>query len=250
MPGKANWNSACEPWAGRLPGCSMCRLPPAWRESNTPPATVRSFRGSWAGRQTRRRPVQTGGVAPCLSGKSSTLWTIFATCRPFATFFTNGWRISAASVGLKQRWRRGKKIQWSLSQERWRRVSGNSGLTTRCLAIVRELWRWREAEAERRDCPARRVLRDDLLIELAKRQTADLKRILAVRGLERGDLKRQLPKIAEAIERGLTLAVNDLPPSMRHDSTPQLSVLGQFLFSALGSICRRGTCPRIGRDTE
>ena len=132
-----------------------------------------------------------------------------------------------------------EEIQWSLSQERWRRVSGNSGLTTRCLAIVRELWRWREAEAERRDCPARRVLRDDLLIELAKRQTADLKRILAVRGLERGDLKRQLPKIAEAIERGLTLAVNDLPPSMRHDSTPQLSVLGQFLFSALGSICRR-----------
>jgi len=131
-----------------------------------------------------------------------------------------------------------EEIQWSLSQERWRRVSGNSGLTARSLAIVRELWRWRETEAERRDRPARRVLRDDLLIELAKRQTADLKRIQAVRGLERGDLKRQLPKIAEAIERGLTLAINDLPPSTRHDSTPQLSVLSQFLFSALGSICR------------
>ena len=58
------------------------------------------------------------------------------------------------------------------------------------LAIVRELWQWREAEAQRRDSRVRRVLRDDLIVELAKRQTADPKRIDAVRGLERGDLQR------------------------------------------------------------
>jgi ribonuclease D len=132
-----------------------------------------------------------------------------------------------------------EEIRWSLSQERWRRVSGHSGLTGRSLAIVRELWRWRETEAERRDCPPRRVLRDDLVIELAKRQTADLTRIEAVRGLERGDLKRQLPKIAEAIQRGLAIAADELPHSPRHEVAPQLSVLGQFLFSALGSICRK-----------
>jgi ribonuclease D len=130
------------------------------------------------------------------------------------------------------------EVRWSISQERWRRISGNSGLGSRCLAIVRELWRWRETEAERRNCPARRVLRDDLIVELAKRQTADLKRIQAVRGLERGDLTRQLPRMAEAIQRGLDLAAQDCPPSVRHDSTPQLSVLGQFLFAALGSMCR------------
>ena len=76
------------------------------------------------------------------------------------------------------------------SSERWRRVSGNSGLDPRSLAIVHELWKWREGEAKHRDQPARRVLRDDLIIELAKRQTADVKRIRAVRGLERGDLVR------------------------------------------------------------
>ena len=32
-------------------------------------------------------------------------------------------------------------------------VSGNSGLDQRSLAIVHELWKWREAEAERRDQP-------------------------------------------------------------------------------------------------
>lgn len=130
-------------------------------------------------------------------------------------------------------------VQWALSQERWRRVSGNTGLTSRSLAIVRELWRWREGEAQRRDCPSRRVLRDDLIVELAKRQTAEVKRIEALRGMERGDLKRQLARIAEAIQRGLDLAEDDCPSAVRHETSPQLSVLGQFLFSALGSVCRQ-----------
>ena len=131
-----------------------------------------------------------------------------------------------------------EEVQRAVSNERWRRVSGNSGLSRRCLAVLRELWRWREAEAERRDCTARRVLRDDLLVELAKRQTADPKRIQAVRGMERGDLNRQLPKLAEAITRGLKIPENECPAAGRPDNGPQLSVLGQFLFAALGSLCR------------
>jgi ribonuclease D len=132
-----------------------------------------------------------------------------------------------------------EEVQRALDQERWRRVSGNSGLDRRSLALVRELWRWREAEAQRRNCPVRRVLRDDLIIELAKRQTADVKRIQAVRGLERGDLLRQIPKMAACMQRALTLSDEECPPQARHEPSPQLSVLGQFLFSALGSLCRQ-----------
>ena len=131
------------------------------------------------------------------------------------------------------------EVETALSREQWRRVSGNSGLSRRSLAIVRELWRWRDAEARRRDCPPRRVLRDDLIVELAKRQTAELKRIGAVRGMERGDLKRLLPKIAQRIEEALALPEQECPKSARPESVPQIPVLGQFLFAALGSICRQ-----------
>jgi ribonuclease D len=132
-----------------------------------------------------------------------------------------------------------EEVDRAFRQERWRRVSGNSGLDRRSLALVRELWRWREAEAQRRNCPVRRVLRDDLIIELAKRQTADVKRIQAVRGLERGDLSRQIPKMAACIERALKLPDEECPPLAHREPAPQLSVLGQFLFSALGSLCRQ-----------
>lgn len=122
--------------------------------------------------------------------------------------------------------------------ERWQRLGGISGLSPRSLAIVRELWNWRDAEAQRRDCPARRVLRDDLIVELAKRQTSDPKRIRAVRGMERGDLQRYLPKIGQAVERALALPEGEQPRLPRRSTRPQLNLLGQFLSTALGSICR------------
>jgi ribonuclease D len=123
--------------------------------------------------------------------------------------------------------------------ERWMRLSGLAGLGTRSLAIVRELSNWRDSEAQRRNQPARRVLRDDLLIELAKRQTSDPKRIRAVRGMERGDLQRYLPKLSQCVERALALKEGELPKLPRKNSRPQLNLLGQFLSTALGSICRR-----------
>jgi ribonuclease D len=122
--------------------------------------------------------------------------------------------------------------------EKWQRMGGVSGLSPRSLAIVRELWLWRDSEAQRRDCPARRVLRDDLIIELAKRQTADVKRIRAVRGMERGDLARYLPKISQCVERAVALKDAELPRLERKSTRPQLNLLGQFLSTALGSICR------------
>jgi ribonuclease D len=122
--------------------------------------------------------------------------------------------------------------------ERWMRLPGLSGLGARSLAIVRELSNWRDSEAERRNQPVRRILRDDLLIELAKRQTDDPKRIRAVRGMERGDLQRFLPKLGQCVERGLSLSDDELPRLHRKSSRPQLNLLGQFLSTALGSICR------------
>ena len=124
-------------------------------------------------------------------------------------------------------------------QERWRRVSGISGLSSRSLAIVRELSRWRERAAADRDRPAKRILRDDLVVEMARRATADPKQVRSIRGMERGDIHKQLPKITEAIERGLTLPQEDCPRLRRGRTPKQLNLLGQFLSSALTSICRQ-----------
>ncbi len=123
--------------------------------------------------------------------------------------------------------------------ERWRRLSGVTGLSPRILAIVRELWHWRESLAQQRNWPVRRVLRDDLIIELARRQTADARRIRAVRGLERGDLQKHLPQLASSIERALELPDQECPQPAPRSGRPQLNLLGQFLHTAVSSLCHR-----------
>jgi ribonuclease D len=132
-----------------------------------------------------------------------------------------------------------EEVEKSLSHDRWHRVSGNTGLDSRALAVLRELYRWRDAEAKRRNQPARRVLRDDLIVELARRGTADPGHIRALRGMERGDLLRRMDEIAACIQRGIDLPEEELPVKLPGHQMPQLSVLGQFLFAALGSICRQ-----------
>ena len=110
------------------------------------------------------------------------------------------------------------QVRDSLSRERWRRVSGTSGLPPR----------------------VRRVLRDDLIAELAKRATDNVDRIRDVRGMDRGDLRRLLPALAQSVRRALDLPDSELPRTKHRKPLPkQLNILGQFLSSALASICHR-----------
>ncbi len=131
-------------------------------------------------------------------------------------------------------------VEESFVRKRWRRVAGLSGLSRRELAIARELWHWRDGVADARDMPPKRVLRDDLLVELCKRKSADERQISAIRGMQRSDLKHILRGLSEAIQRGLDLPDDDCPGGERHRAPPpQLAVLGQFLTTAIAGVCRQ-----------
>ena len=131
-------------------------------------------------------------------------------------------------------------VEESFTRKRWRRISGLNGLPRRELAIARELWHWRDQVAEARDMPPKRVLRDDLLVELCKRRSADPAQIGAIRGMQRSDLRHIMNGLSEAIARGLACPEEDLPGGERHRAPPsQLAVLGQFLATAIAGICRK-----------
>ena len=132
------------------------------------------------------------------------------------------------------------QVHESHDRKRWRRVSGISGLSRRNKAIVRELFFWREQTAEKRNMPVRRVLRDDLIIEMAKHPPSTVEQIKNIRGMERGDLRKVLPEIAACVKTGLEVSDNDLPKSQpRKEMPPQLNMLGQLLSSALQTICHK-----------
>jgi ribonuclease D len=120
-------------------------------------------------------------------------------------------------------------------EERWR-VSGNAGLSRRELAVLREVWRWRDRLARATNNPPRRMLRDDLLVEVARRKPATVADLLALRGLDRGSMRDQGAKIVAAVQTALALPDAELPRSQRRQDPVQLGVLSQFLSLAANGL--------------
>lgn len=134
----------------------------------------------------------------------------------------------------------------------WRRVSGIGSLNWKSLAIVRELWHWRQEEARRLNQPPKRLLRDDLLVEIAKRKTENHEQILAIRGMQRNDLKRKVHELAACVRRGLESPLEPSTRTSQREPPSQLNLLGQFLTPALTTICRRAeiAASMVGTATD
>lgn len=128
-----------------------------------------------------------------------------------------------------------ERVRTAESEERWR-VSGSAGLNRRDLAVLRELWRWRDSLARRANAPARRILRDDLLIEVARRKPPTPADLMQLRGLEKNFVRESGPRIVEAVQTALKLPEADLPKSSRRDDPPQVGVLTQFLSLAANGL--------------
>ena len=86
----------------------------------------------------------------------------------------------------------------------------------RDLAVLMELAAWREREAQARDVPRSRVLKDDVLIELALAAPRSLEALGNLRAFPRGmERSRAGGEILEAIERGVARDPKTLPKIVR-----------------------------------
>jgi len=94
------------------------------------------------------------------------------------------------------------------------RMKGSNRLSRQALAVLRELWHWREAEATAANRPPFFVLRHEALVDLA---------IAAVAGEPTEKFvppkfsDRRRAGLAEAIKRGLAVPPDKLPLPVRHE---------------------------------
>jgi len=132
-----------------------------------------------------------------------------------------------------------QKVIQAETRENWRRVSGSAGLNARQLETVRQLWLWREERAQQADRIPRRVMRDDLIVELAKRGSDDVKKISGIRGLERRGFNGQYEAIAKAISVALETPEDQLPQRARGNRKSVSPMLSQFLSTSIACISRQ-----------
>ncbi len=121
----------------------------------------------------------------------------------------------------------------------WIRLSGLNRLSRRSLAIVRELSSWRDQTASAVNRSPRRILPDDLLLEIAKRGEADAARVKAIRGLSNRVSGKHLPEIVDQVQAAMAIPEADLPEKIRGAPSVNLGILGQFLQTGLNLICVR-----------
>ena len=120
--------------------------------------------------------------------------------------------------------------------ERWRKLRGLGSLDRRRLAVVRELYRWRDEIAARTNRPARIILRDDLIVEIARRNPLHDRDLQVVRGLGH----RDLGAILEVVARARALAPEQLPVAVDRDQDPpQVAWITNVLNAVLGDLCAR-----------
>jgi ribonuclease D len=132
-----------------------------------------------------------------------------------------------------------QKVIDAETRENWRRVSGSSGLNPRQLEAVRQLWLWRENRARDMDRLPRRVLRDDLIVELARRGLTDEHKIKSIRGMERRGFSDHYGDIAAAVQTALDTADADLPRRPRGSRRVVSPMLSQFLSTSIACISRQ-----------
>ncbi len=105
-------------------------------------------------------------------------------------------------------------------EEAWRRLKTRSG-DRRFLALARALAAWREREAQRRDVPRNRVLRDEQLLDIAAHAPETEEVLAHTRGLRLDFARGRMGQaILGAVKAGLTEPESDWPRARTKPELP------------------------------
>ena len=123
-----------------------------------------------------------------------------------------------------------------------------AGLGRRPTAVARELAAWREREAAARNIPARMILQDETLVNIALRPPRRLSDFLRIKGFPAGEEVHIGPGMLDAITLAQGLADEQTPAPLAGggDETPAQQAVADVLFALGNALClMRGLAPDL-----
>jgi ribonuclease D len=102
--------------------------------------------------------------------------------------------------------------------ESWRKVKNIGSLDRRSLAIVRDLYNWRDALARKADRPPFKILGNDTIVDIAKEKPATLRDLTGLRSLSRYHADRYGRELAAIVRKAMEIPEAELPE--RNDPKP------------------------------
>lgn len=123
----------------------------------------------------------------------------------------------------------------------WLKVAGRGSLTGRQTEVLKEVARWRETTAKKRDLPRGWIVKDPTLVEIARRRPGSLQELRAIRGMAAGEAERSGAEILEAVARGERRDVEDRPRQASKAAQTRARIL-----AGLADAVVRARCDRAG----
>lgn len=121
----------------------------------------------------------------------------------------------------------------------WLRVARHRSLRGAQLAVLRELAKWREEAAARRNIPRNRVVPDDVLLDIARRNPDRAEELKQLRRLHPREIEKSGDRIMEAVERGRSLPRDEWPRVPRiPDDDPERNATVDLVATYLKLRCR------------
>lgn len=103
----------------------------------------------------------------------------------------------------------------------WKRLKARTK-STKVLAVLQAVAAWREHEAQRKDMPRNRVIRDDTLIDIAHQCPKDALALERVRGMNKSIANGRYGKeMLEVIQQALALDPKDHPKAPKKKDLPK-----------------------------
>jgi len=122
--------------------------------------------------------------------------------------------------------------------QRLARVKGAGSLAPRQLAVATELMLWREQMADRLNRPARAVLKDHLLTEVARTGLSQPKQVRSLRGVNLG--ARHVEDLCRVVQRALEIPPQRWPETKTgKPETPRETILTTLITAVIRSECQR-----------
>ncbi len=130
----------------------------------------------------------------------------------------------------------------------WKKVKGRQHIKGIKLAILQVLAAWREEQALAKNLPRRWILKDDVLLEIARRSPKNTQELERVRGVDAGFVRKNGNAMLELIEKARQLPKEQWPRDKRSASrpTPRQEATLDLLGAALRLIAvEAGLSPQV-----
>ncbi|HZH49704.1 MAG TPA: ribonuclease D [Nitrospira sp.] len=95
--------------------------------------------------------------------------------------------------------------------DRFQRIRGWDSLKPKQAGVLRDLAAWRETEARRRNVPRGRVMRDEVLLQLARHPPKNVEELRGLRGLHGSEIDRNGEQLIATITTSLALPPSSWP---------------------------------------